>query len=177
MDLNNEDGGSRKFILIQMPEATLEEPDKNVCKEITRERINRAIDKYTYDTGFKYLRVGIPLDAEGMLSGNLPTYKQFAKYVYYLCTGENLSNEKAINENEYFVGEFGSLAIHLIFKQDFGQLTRLALNLELTEKFRKVHPKKRLVVYAPACFLSEEDLEEMQIDFVNIPYNLFQRNV
>jgi adenine-specific DNA-methyltransferase len=33
-----------------------------------------------------------------MLSGKLPTYKQFAKYVYYLCTGENLENEKGINE-------------------------------------------------------------------------------
>jgi adenine-specific DNA-methyltransferase len=176
MDLNKEDAGKRKFILVQMTESTPEEPKKNICKEITRERLKRAIEKYGYDAGFKYLRVGTPLDPETMLSGKLPKYEQFAKYIYYLCTGENLQNEKNISEKEYFVGQHGNNVIHLIYKQDFEQLTHLALNLELAEQFRKAHPKRRLVVYAPACFLSEEDLEEFQIDFVGIPYDLFQRN-
>lgn len=52
MDLNKEDGGNRKFILVQMTEATENEPDKNICKDITRERIKRAIEKYGYDSGF-----------------------------------------------------------------------------------------------------------------------------
>jgi adenine-specific DNA-methyltransferase len=176
MDLNKEDAGKRKFILVQMTESTPEEPKKNICKEITRERLKRAIEKYGYDAGFKYLRVGTPLDPETMLSGKLPKYEQFAKYIYYLCTGKNLQNEKNISEKEYFVGQHGNNVIHLIYKQDFEQLTHLALNLELAEQFRKAHPKRRLVVYAPACFLSEEDLEEFQIDFVGIPYDLFQRN-
>jgi hypothetical protein len=51
----------------------------------------------------------------------------------------------------------------------------MALNLDLAEKFRKANAQKRLVVYSPACFLSEEDLEELQIDYVSIPYNLFHR--
>ena len=83
---------------------------------------------------------------------------------------------REISEKEFFVGQLGNLVIHLIYKQDFEELSRLALNLDLAEKFRKRHPNKRLVVYAPACFLSEEDLEEIQIDFVGIPYSLFQRN-
>jgi DNA methylase. len=87
-----------------MTEATEAEPDKNICKDITRERVKRAIDKYGYDSGFKYYRLGIPLDAETMLAGQLPTYKQFAKYVYYLCTGEHLEAEDKINEEEYYVG-------------------------------------------------------------------------
>ncbi|HCA79034.1 MAG TPA: site-specific DNA-methyltransferase, partial [Bacteroidetes bacterium] len=49
MDLNKEDGGNRKCILIQMAEATEAEPKKNICKDITRERVKRAIDKYGYD--------------------------------------------------------------------------------------------------------------------------------
>jgi adenine-specific DNA-methyltransferase len=175
LDLNKEDGGNRKFILVQMTEATEEEQKKNICKDITRERIKRAIDKYGYDAGFKYLRVGTPIDAETMLSGKLPTYKQFAKYVYYLCTGENLENEKGINEKESFVGLHGASAIHLIYTQNIDKLTKLALNLERAQELRKTFPKKRLIVYAPACFLSEEDLELLQIDFVGIPYNLFQR--
>lgn len=175
MELNKTDGGNRRFLLVQMTEATETESTKNVCKDITRERIKRSIEKYEYDAGFKYLRVGTPIDAETMLSGKLPTYKNFAKYVYYLCTGENLESEKRINEKDSFVGLHGASAIHLIYTQDMDKLTKLALNLERAQELRRAFPKKRLIVYAPACFLGEEDLELLQIDFVGIPYNLFER--
>jgi adenine-specific DNA-methyltransferase len=175
MDLNKEDGGSRKCVMVQMTEATEHEPDKNICKDITRERVKRAIDKFGYESGFKYFRVGIPLDAETMLAGQLPTYKQFAKYIYYLCTGENLEKEDSINEEYYFVGEFGKHAIYLVYKQDYDTLTRLALNLSMAERIKKEQPGKKRIVYAPSCFLDEEYLTENQIDYVGIPYNLFQR--
>lgn len=176
LDLNKEDGGTRKFILVQMTEATVAEPKKNICKEITRERVKLAIEKFGYKSGFKYQRVGIPLDAENLLDGKLPTYLQFAKYVYYLCTGENLADTKAVNEKDYFVGKHGSTLIYLVYTKDYDKLSRLALNLSLAEKIRKDNPKKKVIVYAPACFLDEEYLEEHQIQFVSIPYNLFQRN-
>ena len=176
MELNKEDGGNRKCIMIQMTEATEAEPDKNICKDITRERVKRAIDKYGYDSGFKYYRLGIPIDAETMLAGQLPTYKQFAKYVYYLCTGEHLEAEDKINEEEYYVGEYGKQAIYLVYKQDYETLTRLALNLTLAEKIKQQQPGKKRIVYAPSCFLDEEYLTDNQIEFVGIPYNLFSRN-
>ncbi|HBR22209.1 MAG TPA: site-specific DNA-methyltransferase, partial [Nitrospiraceae bacterium] len=176
IDLNKvEDGSNRKFILVQMTEATEKEPDKNICKDITRERIKRAIEKYDYDSGFQYLRVGQPLDAETLLKGKLPEYKTFAKYVYYLCTGENLKEEKKISEKKFFIGTFGKQAIYLIYKQDYEALTRMALNLELAEKIIADQTDKKRIVYAPACFLDEEYMEANQIEFVSIPYNLFQR--
>ena len=175
MELNKEDGGNRKCVMVQMPENSEAEPDKNICKDITRERVKRAIEKYGYESGFKYYRLGIPLDAETMLAGQLPTYQQFAKYVYYLCTGENLEAEGKINESEYFVGEFGKQAIYLIYKQDYDTLTRLALNLTLAEKIKEQQPGKKRIVYAPSCFLDEEYLTDNQIEYVGIPYNLFQR--
>jgi adenine-specific DNA-methyltransferase len=175
MELNKEDGGNRQCIMIQMTEATDAEPDKNICKDITRERVKRAIDKYNYDSGFKYYRLGIPLDAETMLAGQLPTYQQFAKYVYYLCTGENLEAEDKINEANFYVGEYGKQAIYLVYKQDYETLTRLALNLTLAEKIKEQQPGKNRIVYAPSCFLDEEYLTDNQIEYVGIPYNLFQR--
>ncbi len=175
MQLNKEDGGNRKCIMIQMPENSEAEPDKNICKDITRERVKRAIDKYGYDSGLKYYRLGIPLDAETMLAGQLPTYNQFAKYVYYLCTGENLEAEDKINEADYYVGEYGKQAIYLVYKQDYETLTRLALNLTLAEKIKEQQPGKKRIVYAPSCFLDEEYLTDNQIEYVGIPYNLFQR--
>ncbi|NLI41684.1 MAG: site-specific DNA-methyltransferase [Caldisericales bacterium] len=176
MDLNKEDGGNRRCIMVQMTEATEAEPDKNICKDITRERVKRAIDKYRYDAGFKYYRLGIPLDAETMLAGQLPTYNQFAKYVYYLCTGEHLEAEDNINEADYYVGEYGKQAIYLVYKQDYETLTRLALNLTLAEKIKQQQPGKKRIVYAPSCFLDEEYLTDNQFEYVGIPYNLFQHN-
>jgi adenine-specific DNA-methyltransferase len=175
-DFIHETEQNRKCIIVQMKEENNDEPDKNICKDVTRERVKRAIDKFGYESGFKYYRVGIPLDAETMLAGQLPTYKQFAKYVYYLCTGENLEKEDSINEETYFVSEFGKQAIYLVYKQDYDTLTHLALNFSMAERIKqKQHGKKR-IVYAPSCFLDEEYLTENQIDYVGIPYNLFQRN-
>jgi len=54
-------------------------------------------------------------------------------------------------------------------------LTRMALNLEVAERIIAEQPNKKRIVYAPACFLDEEYMEEKQIEFVSIPYNLFQR--
>jgi adenine-specific DNA-methyltransferase len=175
LDLNNEDALNLSFVLIQMLENSETEPDKNICKDITRERVKRAIDKYGFDSGFKYYRLGIPLDAETMLAGQLPTYKQFAKYVYYLCTGKNLEAEDKINEADFYVGEHGKQAIYLVYKQDYETLTRLALNLTLAEKIKTQQPGKKRIVYAPSCFLDEEYLTDNQIEYVGIPYNLFQR--
>ena len=175
MELNREDGGNRRFILIQMPENSEKEPDKNICRDITRERLHRAIDKFGYRAGFQYWQVGQALDAETLLSGQLPPFLTFARYVYYLCTGDNLSSDSTLDPATYFVGTAGNRAIYLVYEPDYQALTKLALNLSLAQTMHTAHPKKKIVVYAPACFLDDEHLEAWQIEFVGIPYNLFQR--
>ena len=56
MQLNAEDGGNRKFIMVQLPEETDEKSEafkagyKNIC-EIGKERIRRAGDKIKAETG------------------------------------------------------------------------------------------------------------------------------
>jgi adenine-specific DNA-methyltransferase len=175
MELNKEDGGNRRFILIQMPENSEKEPDKNICRDITRQRLHRAIDKFGYRAGFQYWQVGQALDAETLLSGQLPSFETFARYVYYLCTGENLSDTQTPNPETYLVGTTKTRAIYLVYQPDFLALTKLALNLSLAQQMQQAHPKRKIVVYAPACFLDDEHLEAWQIEFVGIPYNLFQR--
>lgn len=57
MQLNAEDGGNRKFIMVQLPEVTDEKSEafkagyKNIC-EIGKERIRRAGDKIKAEAGF-----------------------------------------------------------------------------------------------------------------------------
>lgn len=183
MELNAKDGGNRKFILVQMTEATNKEPNKNICKDITRERIVRVIKKHSqgqqkfnnyFETvGFEYKRVGIPIDAESMLSGQLPSYEELAKYVFYLAFGKTPETTKTIDEKSFYVGNVGDTHLYLIYKQDLESLKQMALNLETAETINKKH-KGRKVVYAPACFLDDEYLQKFNIQFVSIPYNLFE---
>lgn len=71
MQLNSEDGGNRKFIMVQLPEKTDEKNEafkagyKNIC-EIGKERIRRAGKKIKeesplttqdLDTGFRVLKL------------------------------------------------------------------------------------------------------------------------
>ncbi|TAF08383.1 MAG: site-specific DNA-methyltransferase [Flavobacteriia bacterium] len=175
MQLNEDDGGNRKFILIQMKEDSEKEPNKNICLDKTRTRIQKVIEAYNINSGFKYLRVGTAIDPEQMLEGNLPTYEQFAKYIYYLGTGENLKDIKAINPKTHFVGNHGSQDFYLIYEPDLDSLSKLALNLSLAEDIVKNSPNKRRMIYAPACFLDADYMEEKQIEFVSIPFNLFEK--
>jgi adenine-specific DNA-methyltransferase len=39
MQLNSEDGGQRRFILVSSTEATIDEPEKNICRDIAAQRI------------------------------------------------------------------------------------------------------------------------------------------
>lgn len=66
LKLNAEDGGRRRFILVSNTEATLEEPVKNLCRDVCAERVRRVIDGYSGREGkavpglggsFSYLRV------------------------------------------------------------------------------------------------------------------------
>jgi adenine-specific DNA-methyltransferase len=61
MELNAEDGGSRRFIMVSSTEATEDDPNKNLCRDVTAERIrllNASGDKKYADlaAGFAYLR-------------------------------------------------------------------------------------------------------------------------
>jgi adenine-specific DNA-methyltransferase len=63
--LNAEDGGDRKFILVSSTEATVDQPDKNLCRDVCAERVRRVLGGYTnakgeavpgLGGGFAYLR-------------------------------------------------------------------------------------------------------------------------
>lgn len=65
LNLNKEDGGNRRFILVSSTEATTETPDKNLCRDVCAERVRRVVTGYTTKKGeataglgggFAYLR-------------------------------------------------------------------------------------------------------------------------
>ncbi len=61
MELNAEDGGDRRFIVVSSTEKTIDEPEKNLCRDVTAERIrllNASEDPKYADLAadFAYLR-------------------------------------------------------------------------------------------------------------------------
>lgn len=169
----------RKCILVQLPEEIKKDTPAyragfRWVHELTVERIKRVLKGIKSKSGFSYYTLGPAIDADALLEGKLPKYNEFAKYVYYLATGKNLADEKKIEEKAGFVGKAESESIWLLYKQDMDALKGLAITLDWAQEAHK-KDKGRKVVYAPACYLDDETLDQYNIKFVSIPYNLFER--
>ena len=80
MNLNAEDGGHRKFIMVQLPEPTDKKSEaykagyKNIC-EIGKERIRRAGDKIKAEAGDKAADLDIGFKVFKLDSSNLQKWK------------------------------------------------------------------------------------------------------
>lgn len=55
LEANLEDDGNRRFVLVSSTEATGDNPDRNICRTVTRERLAKVINGYQYTmrTGIK----------------------------------------------------------------------------------------------------------------------------
>jgi adenine-specific DNA-methyltransferase len=68
LEQNKEDGGQRRFILVSSTEATQNEPDKNVCRDVCAVRVSKIIEQLAVNDAFVYLRAG-RIVAERVLTG------------------------------------------------------------------------------------------------------------
>ncbi len=155
MQLNAEDGGKRKFIMVQLPEATDEKSEaykagyKNIC-EIGKERIRRAGKKIKeesplttqdLDTGFRVLK----LDSSNMQD------------VYY--TPAEFNEQKLFDDN-IKPDRLGNDGEDLLFQ------TMIELGIELSAKIEKKSIAGKAVWsvsdgYLMACF--DEEVNETTI--------------
>jgi adenine-specific DNA-methyltransferase len=174
--LNKEDGGNRKFILVEC---------EDYADEITAERVRRVIKgvKGAGDAGlrdglggtFSYFELGKPIEMEAILDGkNLPGYLELARYVFYTATGEEF-DERKVSEKRSFVGESKTHEVYLLYQPDIDALKRIALTLDRAEALGK--PKaggKRRLVFAPTKYLDQEQLDALRIDFAQLPFEIYQ---
>ena len=174
LELNKEDDGNRKFVLVEM---------EDYANTITAERVRRVIkgvktaksDLLKKGTGgsFSYFELGDTIEMESLLQGKkLPTYTEFARYLFYTATGEEF-NEKAINEKTGFIGESKNYEVFLFYKADLDWLKKNALTLELCKSLPKFKNKQRLV-FAPAKYVDDHTLLDYRIDFCQLPYEIYR---
>ena len=182
LDLNKEDGGNRKFILVEM---------EDYANKITAERVRRVINgvptskNFKEGTGgtFSYFELGEPIEMESILRGDkLPSYEEFAKYLFYTATGEEFDNSVVSNksgkmisedENFKFIGESKEYEVFLIYKPDIEYLKSTALTLDRAKSLGKHNGKKRLV-FAPAKFVDNHTLTDLRIEFSQLPFEIYK---
>lgn len=191
LDLNKEDGGNRKFILIQC-----EEYDKKTNKQIditdkiTAERVRRLIKgisktkdkklKKGLGGSFTYCTLGEEINVEKMLTGAaLPSYETLARYATYTATGGQSPDKirKERGEDGFFY-ETENRLFYLIYKPDlnFLQSSKSALNSERAERIAKQvkKKKKKAIVYASHKFIGQKELTQMGIVFCSLPYGVLK---
>ena len=174
LGLNKEDGGNRKFILVEC---------EDYADKITAERVRRVIkgvpnardEKLREGLGgtFSYFELGDSIEMESILEGNkLPSYLELARYVFYTATGEEFGPEK-VDEVRNFIGESKEYEVYLFYKPDIEYLKSTALTLERAKSLGLYKGKKRLI-FAPSKYLDNDYLLQYHIDYCQLPFEIYK---
>lgn len=175
LSLNKEDGGNRKFILVEC---------EDYADEITGERIRRVIKGVpnakdeTLQKGlggsFSYYKLGEELEMDKVLEGtDLPSYEELARYAFFTSTGENWDESK-MEEDTYYIGSSSTFEVYMLYEADKEKLKKLALNLDFAMKAQNRFPNRQKLIFAPACFMEEYHLKEYGIRFAQLPFEIYR---
>ena len=180
--LNKEDGGNRKFILIEC---------EDYADTITAERVRRVINgvpdasdaslREGLGGSFTYGTLGEPIEIEGLLTGEaLPSYESLAACL--LSTASGISVGANALERRNSDGLFHSadkIDYYLLYKPDLEYLrsNEAMLNLERAKRIHKVNRQNgvKAIVYAPGKYIGQRELTGMGITFCQLPHALHER--
>ena len=172
--LNQEDGGDRRFVLIEC---------EDYADSVTAERVRRVIKgvpsardvnlKAGLGGTFSYFELGAPMQQEALLASlDLPAYDALAGYVFFTATGDQFDPGN-VDRRTGFIGRSRSTDVYLIYDPDRERIKDLALTLKFARALPKPRRSDRLV-FAPTKYLDEEFLEEYRISFCQLPFQIYQ---
>jgi adenine-specific DNA-methyltransferase len=178
LELNKEDGGNRKFILVEQ---------ENYANTITAERVRRVIkgvptaktDVLKQGTGgtFSYFQLGNAIEMESILTGkSLPSYTELARYIFYTATGNEFVEGK-VNTQTNFIGETDLYQLYMFYQPNIDWLKQNALTLDVVRampKFTHNTNQKKRVVFAPAKYVDDETCRLHGIEFQQLPYEIYK---
>jgi adenine-specific DNA-methyltransferase len=174
--LNKEDGGNRRFILVE---------SEDYVDRLTTERVRRVIrgvpkakdENLREGLGgtFSYFKLGKPLRLRAILEGSaLPDYELLASYVFFTATGEEFDAKK-IDKKTWFIGESRHHDVFLLYEQDAEKLKQIALTLDVARALPSVSVSgKPKLVFAPTKYLDPYFLDRLRITFQQLPYQIYK---
>lgn len=163
LDLNKQDGGNRKFILVEM---------MDYADTITAERVKRVIDGYGEGNkaveglggDFSYYELGAPLFKEDKNLNEEVGEEEIRKYVYYMETKKPIETNST--DNRYYMGKNNDTAYYFYYEKD----KPMTLNREFLATVKT--EATGYVIYADICALSKETLSANGIVFKKIPRDI-----
>lgn len=164
LELNKEDGGHRKFILVEM---------LDYAETITAERIKRVISGYQSGKkdmdglggNFSFCELGQYLfNEDGNINEDVDE-EDIRNYVWFTETGM-VMNQKVDSDCKYYLGHVNGTAYYFFFKKD--GITTLD-NSFLNSIAQRA---EAYVIFADKCALSSKQLERYGITFKKIPRDI-----
>ena len=179
MEQNREDGGSRRFILVEV--------EPKIAREITAVRLERVSEGYTYEqkgrlqhvfgTGgtFSYYHVG-----ETFLEKQEIPFSEMAQLLFFKETGTPMSVDIALSlvegdrpsygscttdekRQRAFLGSAGGVGVYLLNSDDI-------LTEDLISRLPRHDGMK--IIHCGGTRLTEGTLKQLGITFRQMPYNL-----
>ena len=180
--LNKEDGGNRKFILIEC---------EDYADTITAERVRRIINgvpnardaslREGLGGSFTYGTLGKPIEMERMLTGEaLPSYESLATHLLYIASGISVGVDALEQKNgDGLFHSADKIDYYLLYKPDLEYLRSNEAMLNL-ERAKRIHNTNRqhggkAIVYAPGKYIGQRELTGMGITFCQLPHALHER--
>ncbi|REC45881.1 site-specific DNA-methyltransferase [Chryseobacterium sp. 5_R23647] len=161
LNLNKQDGGNRKFILIEM---------EDYAENITAERVKRVINGYgegnksVEGTGgdFTYYELGKPIFLENELLNEEVDRDKIEEYVWYSETKTPYIKQ---GEN-YLLGKKDHTAYYFYYEKE--KITTLDESFLRTIKTKG----SQYIIYADNCLLNKELMQKYNIIFKKIPRDI-----
>lgn len=163
LNVNKADGGSRKFILVEM---------MDYADSITAERVKRVINGYgsgkqaVEGTGgdFTFYDLGQALLLpDGNLNEEVDTAR-IREYIWYMETKTPLT--ETTNENPYYLGTSNNTGYYFFYEKD--RITTLGYEFLATIKEKS----EGYLIYADLCTIPDEELKRHNITFKKIPRDI-----
>ena len=180
--LNREDGGNRRFILVEC---------EDYADSITAERVRRVIDgvpnardaalREGLGGSFTFATLGEPIELEGMLSGEgLPPYAALAAYLLHNASGVSAgAGDLAPQDDDGLFHSSDKLNYHLLYRPDLAFLRSndAVLNEERAKRISAAARagNRQAVVFAAAKYIGQRELSTWGITFCQLPYELSSR--
>jgi site-specific DNA-methyltransferase (adenine-specific)/adenine-specific DNA-methyltransferase len=172
LELNRQDGGRRRFILVEM--------EPKIARDITAERLKRVTTGYTnakgesvpgLGGGFRYCKLDKPLFDEQGRIGSEVRFPDLAAHVFFTETGSPIP--KQASTRNPFLGVTKGTAYYLLFNGVLGDKTPDGGNV-LTNKVLaglRAHDGPK-VIFGEGCLLGDARLKREQITFKQLPYEI-----
>ena len=177
--LNKEDGGNRKFILVEC---------EDYADSITAERVRRVIngvpnaDNADLRNGlggsFTYCTLGEPIDLEAMLTGvALPEYAALAAYLLHTTAGISAGETVLEHQNDdglYYQDD--KTTYYLLYEPNLDYLSSNEAMLD-EQRAKRISAASRedarkAIVFGAGKYIGQRDLTAMGITFCQLPYEM-----